>query len=251
MSATPTRPTLKQIVHDPRSMLNTVAVRAGLTGYTVTAWWTLVRGNKVYGAIVTSDDQFQSASYERGSSATWAKHQPLTKKMPPPSLDAFNGLLASPVESLAPGTRAFVAGGDGATLLPFQAVARSTDGGAWEAYVIPKTQGDQAYDDGDLVLPDGRLLVLLDWWSSDRGWTKPRPEDHGLWISDRDSWATYTPYHPMFSPGLTPSDLITGIDAEPGAGRQASHGLVLATTRDNRLYVSTDGAQTFHEIKAR
>ena len=251
-SSTPTtRPTLKQIVHDAKSTLYAVDVHRDAEGYTVSAWWALARENKVYGAIVTSDDRFESAHYERGGWAIWAKHQPLTKNVPAPGIEAFRGLLASPVKSLDPDTRAFVAGGDGATLLPFEAVARSRDGGDWEAYVVPKTHGDRAYDEGDLVLPDGRLLVLLDAWSSDRGWTRPGPEYHGLWISAGDDWASYTPYRPTFAPALRASDAVNRIEAQPSASGQAHRGLVVATTRDNTLYVSTDGAKSFHRIRAR
>lgn len=254
-SAEPTpssnQPTLKQIVRNPKSTLYAVDVRPGPDGYNVAAWWALRRGNKVYEAIATSDDRFESAGYQRGSWTRWAKRQPPAKKVPGPAIAAFKGLITSPVESLAPGIRAFVGGGDGATLLPFQAVARSRQGGPWQAYVVPQTHGDQAYDEGDLVLPDGRFLVLINAWSSDRGPTKPGPEYHGLWVSAGEDWAKYTPYHPSFSPALGPSDQVASIQAEPGASRQAPHGFVVATTRENRVYVSTDGAQTFQEIRAR
>jgi hypothetical protein len=250
-SSRPTiRPTLRQIVHNPTSTLYDVDLRPGPEGYTVSAWWTLSRGNKVYGAIVTSDDRFESAHYEKGNWSTWATYKPLAKKVPGPPIDTFKGLLASRVYSLDPGTRAFVAGGDGATLTPFEAVARSTDDGPWEGFVVPKTHGDLAYDEGDLVLPDGRFLALLDVWSSDRG-RRLGPEYHGLWISNGDDWAHFTPYLPTFIPALTASDAVAGIWAQPGASRQAPWGLAVATTRENMLYVSTDGAKTFHRIKAR
>jgi len=70
-------------------------------------------------------------------------------------------------------------------------------------------------------------------------------------MSAGDDWSRYTPHHAVFSPDLAPSDRITSIDAEPGASRQAPHGLILATTSESRLYISTDRAQTFDEIRAR
>lgn len=243
-------PTFTQIVHNARSTLYAAVVRPGPEGYTITAWWTLRRGDKVLGAIVTSDDRFETAHYEKGSWARWAKYQAPARKDRGPSIAAFKGLLASPVKSLEPGTRAFVAGGDGATLLPFQVVARSTDGVTWRAYRVPKTRGDQAYDEGDLVLADGRFLVLLDAWSSDRR-RKPGPEYHGLWISRGDDWAHYLPYRPVFVPALGASASISEIWAQPGVSRRAPQGLVVAIVGTNALYVSTDGAKTFHRLRAR
>jgi hypothetical protein len=116
--------------------------------------------------------------------------------------------------------------------------------------VVPKTRGDQAYDEGDLVLPDGRFLVLLDAWSSDRG-RHAGPEYHGLWISNGDDWAHYAPYRPTFTRVLVASDAVVGIWTQPGASRQAPLGLVVAATRRNLLYVSTDGAENFHLVRAR
>lgn len=246
------RPTLAQIVHDPKSTLYAVSIHpSSAGGYTVSAWWSLLRGNNVYDAIVTSDDRFASAHYEAGGWHNWAKYQTPTTKVPGPAIQAFKGLVASPVRSLAPETRAFVAGGDGATLLPFDAVARSVGGGGWQGFVIPKTHGDQAYDDGELVLPDGRFLALLNDWSSDRGWRKPGPEYHGLWISAGADWAHYKPFRPAFAPGLGASDAVNSITPQPSAGLHGLKGLVLATTRSNMLYVSTDGAATFRRVRAR
>lgn len=239
------------MVHDPKAMLYAADLAPGSDGLTVTTWWTLRRGDKSYAAIASSNDRFETAAYERGTWPSWAKQQPLTTQEPGPAIDAFRGLITARVKSLAPGIEAVVAGGDGATLLPFGAVARSADGGDWESYVVPLTHGDQAYTAGSVVLPDGRLLVLLDAWSSDRGWTRPGPEHHGLWVSARRDWARYTPYRPPFSPKLAASDRIASIDARPGVSRRAPHGLLFATTRENRLYVSTDGAHTFHEVRAR
>lgn len=250
-SAPTARPTLRQIVHDPDATLVAAVLRPGPEGFTVAAWWTLARGNKLYKAIVTSDDRFASAHYEPGSGTRWARYEPSAKKVPVPNLAAFKGLIASPVTSLDPSTRAFVAGGDGATLLPFSVVARSTHGGSWRAHRVPTTHGDQAYDEGDLVLPDGRFLVLLDAWSSDRGPEQPGPEHHGLWITSGADWAHFRPYSPTFTPALVARDAVNGIWAVPGASRQAPNGFVVVVTRRSLLYVSTDGARSFRSIRAR
>lgn len=250
-AAAPNAAELRRLVHDASAALQAVDVRRGPEGYAVSAWWTLNRKGHLQGAIATSDDGFASAHYEPGSRAGWARHNPPVTTAPPPALAAFRGLVTSPVASLDPRTRAFVGGGDGATLLPFDVVARSTHGGRWRAYVVPRTHGDRAYDDGDLVLPDGRLLVLLDAWSSDRGPARPGPEHHGLWTSAGDDWASYAPYRPVFSPVLGAADAVAGVEGRPAAGSEAPSGLVVATTRANLLYVSTDGARSFRRIRAR
>lgn len=238
-------------MHGASASLYAVVVHPGPEGYTVSAWWMLERGDATYGAIVTSDDGFKDAAYERASQSAWARHAPAPKRVSAPSIDVFRGLLTSPVTSLAVGTRAFVAGGDGATLLPFQAVARSTDDAAWQGNVVPRTDGDRAYVEGAVVLPDRRLLALLGAWSSDRGPARPGPEYHGLWVSAGDDWSHYAPYRPTFSPALAQGGPVTSIDAQPGGSRRSAYGLVFATTRDNRLYVSADGAATFGEIRDR
>jgi hypothetical protein len=161
-------------------------------------------------------------------------------------------LLTSEVLSLADGTRAQQGGHDGATLDPFERVARSTDDGPWELFDVPHTGGQQAYTGGQVVLPDGRLLVLLDQWSGDRRDRASRVW-HGLWTSRGDDWSSYRPWRPRFSPALPAGALpwgpltALGASADPGPG---SGGVVWVTT-SNRLYVSVDGARSFRELPAR
>lgn len=243
-------PSLRAIVHDPRATLSDVVVRPGPDGYTVAAWWTTNRHGHVYDAIVVSDDGFASAHYARGGLRAWHRYQRPVVKATGPDLAVFKDLLTAPVISLAPRTRAYVGGGDGATLLPFQVVARSRAGGAWQGFTVPQTHGDRAYTDGQVVLPDGRFLVLLDAWSSDRG-SHHGPEQHGLWASDGDDWSSYQPYRPDFSPPLPDPGDITYLGGTPGASRQAPHGIVFLTVDARRLYVSVDGGRTFDVVRDR
>ncbi|GAB4002833.1 hypothetical protein [Nocardioides ultimimeridianus] len=245
----PAPPSLRRVVHDPRSRLNTVAVAPGPQGFTVSAWWSLRQGRRDVGAIVTSDDGFRSAHYERAGYRAWSRHAP-TIKGPGPHIPAFRDLIATPVVSLSIGVRAFTGGGDGATLYPFGAVARSLHGAPWTGSAVPLHDGDRAYQSGAAVLPDGRFLVLLDAWSSDRG-AKPGPEHHGLWVSRGEDWTSFTPWRPVFAPPLRTSERIEMLQAARDGSRYAPHGFVYVMTSDSRVYVSTDDAHTFTRTPAR
>lgn len=244
------RPTLRRVVRDPRATLSTVSVRPAAGGYRVRAWWVLMHRGRSLGAIVSSDDGMATAAFARATYAAWAAHEP--RPTPPSPAPGLGGLLPTDVVSLRPGTRAQQGGHDGATLDPFERVVRSVDGGPWRRYDVPRTDEQQAYTSGQVVLPDGRLLVLLDHWSGDR----PRhasPVWHGLWVSDGDDWSSYAPWHPVIAPtpaaGRQPWGPLTGLGAAPAPPR-SGRGVVWVTTVD-RLYVSTDGARTFRETPAR
>ncbi|HWU20082.1 MAG TPA: hypothetical protein VN088_01045 [Nocardioides sp.] len=245
----PAPPSLRQIVHDTRSRLDVVAVAPGPEGFTVSAWWSLRRGRRDVGAIVTSDDGFRSAHYERAGYRAWSRHAPAIK-VHRPHVPLLRHLIATPVVSLSPGLRAFTGGGDGATLYPFGAVARSVHGAPWVGYVVPPRDGDRAYQSGAAILPDGRFLVLLDAWSSDRG-AKPGPEHHGLWVSRGTDWTGFVPFRPVFSPPLGTSERIEMLQAARDGSRYAPHGFVYLMTSGGRVYVSTDDARTFTSIPAR
>lgn len=249
-SSPPTRPTPEEIVADPRSTLSAVRVMPGPEGYTVSAWWVLTQHDHSLSAIVTSNDRMENPSYTRGTYRAWSKGQPPVTK--PAALPGMAGMLATDIFSLQDGTRAQEGGHDGATLVPFERLMRSADGGPWERFDVPQTGGQQAYTSGQVVLPDGRLLVLLNAWSAD-GRGRANAVWHGLWISDGDDWSSYRPWRPEFSPklpaGIAPWGPLQSIGAAVDP-KQTVDGVVWVTTL-NRLYVSTDGARTFHEIPAR
>lgn len=244
------RPTPAQIVTDPRSTLSAARVAPGPEGYTVRAWWVLTRHGRSVSAIVTSDDRMESPSYARGTYRAWSKGSPpVTKPAPAPGM---GDLLSTDVFSLQDGTRAQEGGHDGATLIPFERLMRSVDGAAWERFDVPKTDGQQAYTAGQVVLPNGRLLALLNAWSRD-GRHRSSTVWHGLWISDGDDWSSYRPWRPRFFPDLPAGTAPWGPLESIGAAvdpRQTGGGIVWVTTID-RVYVSTDGARTFREIPAR
>ena len=160
--------------------------------------------------------------------------------------------MVSDVFSLQDGTRAQQGGGDGATLDPFQRLARSVSGRPWRVFNVPERQGQRAYTSGQVVLPDGRLLALLNDWSGDRI-GRPSPLWHGLWLSNGSDWASYEPWQPTFTPALAATaqtrDPVEQIGAVL-APRQTRPGVVWVATA-TELYISDDGARTFREFPAR
>jgi hypothetical protein len=173
---------------------------------------------------------------------------------PEPVPPGLAGLLVNTVQSLDDGLQARVGGHDGATLFPFEKVARSTDDGVtWTTYDVPKIGGERAYVSGGVVLRDGRHLALLGSWSGDRR-HHPGVQHHGLWVSDGDDWSSYVPVEPVFEPALTPApgrvltewSSLDSLQVSPTGG-----GVIWATSWDDRLYTSVDGARTFTEIAAR
>ena len=156
------------------------------------------------------------------------------------------GLLPQPVTSLARDTLAIVSGGDGATLFPFQQASRSTDGGAtWTTAPLPLFDGERAYTEGQVVLPDGRLLALLTHFSEDRP-DRPSARPHGLFVSKADDWSTMRPLQPQ---PMTPP--------RPGTWSSLSHlgaspapEPVVWIVDGDRLLVS-DGDLRFEEVQLR
>ncbi|GAB2983509.1 hypothetical protein [Nocardioides montaniterrae] len=171
-----------------------------------------------------------------------SQQHPTTQQSTPTRVEAtpttgpMKGLMAMAVPSLDPDVRIFIGGGDGATLLPFHTVAVSVKGKDWQTFVMPKIHGARGYTEGSAVLPDGRLLVLLNSWSSDRGWRHLGPQHHGLWISQDGSWARYAPYAATFQPALVAPDRIDGL---------VVRGRTLVALASSGRYVSTDDGRTF------
>ena len=158
-------------------------------------------------------------------------------------------LLAGPIVSLAARVDAVVGGGDGATLFPFEQVARWRSGDDVRTYRVDHPDGVMGYSSGSVVLSDGRLLTLLADWS-DGTLKRPNGRHHGLWGSHGEDWAAYAPTEPVFSPplvapprGKSPlTSLAASADPDP---------VVWVQTWDLKVYVSTDGAATFTELVTR
>jgi hypothetical protein len=158
-------------------------------------------------------------------------------------------LMPGPLVSLATGVDAVVGGGDGATLMPFEQVARLSSGDDLGVYRVEHPDGVMGYSSGSVLLSDGRILTLLADWSDDTLKSSSR-RHHGLWVSDGEDWAAYGPTEPEFSPPLVAhphgesplTSLSASVDPDP---------VIWVQTWDLRVYVSTDDAATFSEIPIR
>lgn len=155
-------------------------------------------------------------------------------------------LLSLVVPSLRQGTRVAIGGGDGATLLPFEKVAVSEEYDDWSVARLPRFEGERAYVSGGVLLRDGRLLVLLDHFSDDRA-GRPSDRHHGLWASADSRLGRYAPYRPRFVPALVPPADGWGPLVSVSATTDPDP-VVWATTWDQRVYVSTDGARRFRRL---
>jgi hypothetical protein len=248
-TATPTHPadpTPEEIVGDSHARLVSVKVRRTPAGLHVAAWWRVDNGDATGagGAIVESSDDFATSRARTWTEAWYdERRQPL-------DVPGLEGLMQQPTTSFARGVRAVSGGSDGATLFPFEAMARSTDGGVtWRTYDVARVDDARAYSSGEVVLPDGRVLALLDHWSDDRN-GHPSDRPHGLYASSGDDWSHYSPYPATFRPALKPAPRgwppVQSLQASAGRG-----GVVWMTTYDGLVYASTDGARTFREIRVR
>lgn len=280
-----TRRNAREIVEDNESILELAYVRRDRSDIEVRTMWRVpCPGDSCRKhAVVTSSDGFENAEYSRGGQVAMLKlvnpPRPLGVRRHEQCVQvstgvdlcdnnsvarwtanggrtwqrrsfAHMGLLSWPTPSLAPDTLAIVFGGDGATLFPFERVARSTNAGAtWTNFELPRLDNERAYSSGHVVTSEGRLLALLDHFSDDRA---GRPSDrwHGLYASDRFDWSSYTPMDPEFSPELA----ATPQGWSPIVSLQASSDpdpVIWVTTWDRLLYVSTDDGARFRQIPAR
>ena len=245
-----TRRSLEGVADDPRSRLQDVRV-ARLPGgrLRVAAAWTLCPAGRCRHSrvVVSSDDGFRTRQVQRFRPGLL---DALVGPRPAAPTPSDSRLVAASAVSLRRGVVASVAGGDGATLLPFEMASRSIDGGrTWTSYDVPLTRGERGYVTGQVVLPGGRLLVLLDAWSGDRP-DRPSGRHHGLWVSNGSDWSTWSAFEPTFAGPVRSS--LPGRSAVTGLGGSASGaGVVWVRTADDRVQVSTDGAVTFEEVPVR
>ena len=217
--------------------------------FLVHAWWG-PPGQDHHQVVLTSADGFRSVDRERWHWRRWSEWFPAPE--PPgnrPDLPELEGLLQGPADTTLDRVRGVVGGSDGATLFPFEAIARSDDGGqTWRRYDVPRFDGEMGFLSGEAVLPDGTFLALVDDFSDDT-FHRPSQRHHGLWRSTQD-WSSLSPSRPAFDPPLTPTEEGWSPIQSLGASTPGG-GAVWVTTWDNRLYVSTDGALTFREIPAK
>lgn len=236
----------RAVVTAPTSRLRAALVRRSRHGLQVAAWWGCVDAGcaRRDQAIARSGDDFRSATYDATGPGRASRlfAGTTSRAVPPrPPADAgLDGLLTQDAVSLDRRTvRAVLGGGDGATVLPFQRVARLA-AGTWTAYDVPLVDGERGYVSSAVVLPDGRLLALVPTWSGDRP-GRPSAVHHGLWVSDDTDWSAWSPW--AADPGG-----VRDLRADPRGG-----GVLWLVTGDDTapLVVSTDGGRTVRALRAR
>ncbi len=238
---------LARVVGDPRARLVEARVERRRGSLVVAAWWRCAEPGcpRPRDVLAVSADGFASVWYRRNPARTLDRVVAPLPHRPRVEDARVRDLLQHPVPSLVPGTRVVLAGGDGATLLPFEKVATSTDDGrTWQVDDVHHPGGEMPYVSGAVLLDGGRLLSLVNTWSGDRR-RRLSSRPRGLLLGTR-----LEPAPVRFRPALPPDPEgrsgIATLGARPGA-----RPLVWVTTSDERLHVSTDGARTFTEVPAR
>lgn len=147
--------------------------------------------------------------------------------------------------------RVALAGGEyDAAYFPFARAWRSDDDGrSWQTFEVAAAAGATPYSAGHAVLPDGRLLSAVPWWSDDRaGETSDRPR--GLVVSDGDDWAALEEFRASFEPPLeAPREGWAAVERLGGSVEPDP--VLWARSGPTRVYVSTDDGETFREIATR
>ncbi|HEX3932579.1 MAG TPA: hypothetical protein VHW64_17925 [Nocardioides sp.] len=161
--------------------------------------------------------------------------------MPAPGRGLMIGLVPTTSASL----QAVQLGGDGATLLPWDYVLRSTDGSSWTSYAGPGTP--HAYGSMTAVLPDGRLLMDVDAWSDQRA-GRPAPRPINLYSGPR--WDRLTPV-PLTGPFAVEDPDSFYLDLLDVTATTDAVTLYARAPAEDGVLSSTDGGRTWHPVRAR
>lgn len=245
---------LADVVANPNARLVAARVRPLGDGFRVAAWWRCLAPScpRPHDVLAVSDDGFESVEFMRDPFRRLDEVMAPALESTQGHVPALKGMQQWRLPSLARDRHqlAVLGGGDGATLFPFEQVARSTDGGdSWTVFPVTRPNAVMPYAAGGVLLSDSRLVTLVSHWSDDDV-NRPSDRPRGLMVSAGDDWSRFTPLETRFTPALTspepPWSPIESIDAMPG-----EHPAIWVTTSDNRLYVSVDDARTFQAIPAR
>ena len=103
---------------------------------------------------------------------------------------ASDGTLTQSFVASTPDTHVLVGGSDGATLFPFSQIRRLEGDGDWS--VVVPVDDPMAYVGPTAVLPDGRFVASIQYWS-DNGLASEQPKGTppGIHVSVGDHWSTY------------------------------------------------------------
>jgi hypothetical protein len=169
------------------------------------------------------------------------------------AFDPAVGALVSPVQSADNDTTAMVEGADGATLFPFIAAWRSVDGGStWRRYepVIEGAGDDRASISGQVVRPDGSMLVFVDGWS-DATNRKPSVHLYGAYESDGPDWTHFSPLNPTLPPGADPGHLLAAVVWMVATTYNDGVQRIYIETNGNNVFRTDDGGLTWTQWSAR
>jgi hypothetical protein len=199
-------------------------------------------GGALFGTVDTSHAQEVVVTTDDGG-ATWGGGA---------ALPSFPNDLLQSIPSTDPGVMAWLVGGDGATLFPFDKVLRSTDGGV-NFETFEESPDPMAYVSFGLVLPDGSLLVNLDAWSDDDP-GEPGRHHPGLYRSNGTDWGDLIPVESTYPEG-TDLELLRATPPEIVDWHVGDSGEVVlwgwAPGINTPMMMSTDSGRTWTESAAR
>ena len=202
-----------------------------------------VGAGRIAGCVIVAGDIDLCNDTKRGGVRWTADDGSTWKRSDLPT----TGVLHWVVPSLRALALAVANGGDGATLFPLLSVDVSEDlGETWTTYEVPEVAGERRYTSGHVLLPDGRLLLIVGNWSGD-GPRRPSGRHHGFFVSDSDDPGRLRPIEPTFSPPLIepkqnwPCCVYLDASAAPDP-------VLWTITSDHRIYASVDEGRTFREL---
>lgn len=205
-------------------------------------------GDGTAGLIQDRDGTIWGLAYEAGASGSvvWSENGGVTWEQHPLPPE-FRNKLVQQVPNAWPGSMAFVVGGDGATLFPFDQAYRSLDGGkTWDTIDIPGP--DRPYVSWSLTQYDGSLLTLLDSWSDDRGAKHPGAHPHGFYQSNGTDWSDLDAVRPL-PVDLAGPDEVSVVDWYGGVVGEAV--TIWVQDGQERIYESRPGQDGWQETPAR
>jgi hypothetical protein len=203
------------------------------------------------------DGRLVGVSYPRGSTshraiqAIWSSDGGNTWSRHPVGVAGLD--LVGQIGSTGDGSMAWAQAGDGATLFGFEELIVTRDDGATWQHIVPRvhgSDGDRATMAGEIIRPNGSLLVLVNSWSDE---TVRKPSKHvvGFYASAGNDWSRFAPLRPALPPHAETGDLLAlGVMVSWTSTTQRQQ-TIYAADFDSVLFVSADGARSWTRTPAR